>query len=447
MMKCTRCKTEMMIDEFNVNGKINKNCKKCVDECKKAHNERNKKYKAKLKQRPPVGSDEKFCTSCQTVLKLDEFKDKNGKQRLTCNGCNSERDREIGEDEKFCKRCKRVLKLDQFKQDTGKRKITKCKECNQKTLDKMKEKLEEKVIGENEKVCPCCKKTLDLNEFADRVGGKKCVKCKDCNKKQLEYLKENKCPHGKMNKSACKECGGTSICQHNRSRTYCPDCNGGSLCEHKIRKDRCEICEDKYGRHQYCEHNKLKTICKDCEGGSFCEHNTRRTRCKHCGGGSVCEHNKQRDKCEICDYVGYFGNKFRSKFSDMVKSFVEGKTKVRETVEYLGCDLESYKRYLESKFVEGMNWNNYRKDWQIDHIIPLKYNKPTIEDVKERLDYKNTQPLWTRLNIRKGNRYIGSEVVTGGCPTEVGKTVIPPSLNAPTLMFIDEEDGLGDTPQ
>ena len=53
-----------------------------------------------------------------------------------------------------------------------------------------------------------------------------------------------------------------------------------------------------------------------------------------------------------------------------------------------------------------MNWDNYG-EWQIDHIIPLKYENPTLEETVERLHWENTQPLWTPDNIAKGNRYIG----------------------------------------
>ena len=53
-----------------------------------------------------------------------------------------------------------------------------------------------------------------------------------------------------------------------------------------------------------------------------------------------------------------------------------------------------------------MTWENYG-EWEIDHIIPIKYQKPSIEEVIERLNYTNTQPLWASKNRSKGNRYIG----------------------------------------
>jgi hypothetical protein len=49
------------------------------------------------------------------------------------------------------------------------------------------------------------------------------------------------------------------------------------------------------------------------------------------------------------------------------------------------------------------------KIWEIDHIIPLMYDKPNItqEIIIQRLHYTNTQSLDPVENMRKGNRYIG----------------------------------------
>ena len=54
-----------------------------------------------------------------------------------------------------------------------------------------------------------------------------------------------------------------------------------------------------------------------------------------------------------------------------------------------------------------MNWDNYGTLWHIDHIVPLKYKNPTVEETVQRLHYTNTQPLYAIENMRKCNRYIG----------------------------------------
>ena len=64
------------------------------------------------------------------------------------------------------------------------------------------------------------------------------------------------------------------------------------------------------------------------------------------------------------------------------------------------------KVHIENQFKDGMNWDNYG-DWHIDHIIPLKYDNPSLDEVIERLHYTNTQPLSASDNKAKGNRFIG----------------------------------------
>lgn len=79
----------------------------------------------------------------------------------------------------------------------------------------------------------------------------------------------------------------------------------------------------------------------------------------------------------------------------------------RNNDEYYKNCLDAILVYLENKFIEGMNWENYGTIWNIDHIIPVAYNNPSKYEVVKRLHYSNTQPLWALENISKGNRYIG----------------------------------------
>ena len=81
------------------------------------------------------------------------------------------------------------------------------------------------------------------------------------------------------------------------------------------------------------------------------------------------------------------------------------KRKRNSSTEHLGCNTETFKKHIEQQFTEGMSWENYGK-WHIDHRIPLKYNKPSLEEVVKRLHYTNTHPMWASENISKGCRYI-----------------------------------------
>lgn len=80
----------------------------------------------------------------------------------------------------------------------------------------------------------------------------------------------------------------------------------------------------------------------------------------------------------------------------------------------LGCDLEFYKNYLESKFTNGMTWVNFNLNgWHIDHIIPCSsFDLSDPEKQKECFNYKNTVPRWatTKIAISYGENsdYIGN---------------------------------------
>lgn len=85
--------------------------------------------------------------------------------------------------------------------------------------------------------------------------------------------------------------------------------------------------------------------------------------------------------------------------------FLKSNLKKNKTVLILGCDILTFKLFLENKFIDNMSWENYGK-WHIDHIIPASYAK-TEDDVYKLNHYTNFQPLWAFNNLSKGNRYVG----------------------------------------
>ena len=74
--------------------------------------------------------------------------------------------------------------------------------------------------------------------------------------------------------------------------------------------------------------------------------------------------------------------------------------------EYLGCDLQFLKQHIQSKFTEGMTWENYgfgENKWNIDHIIPLT-SVDTPEEMYKLCHFSNLQPLWHIDNQLKSNK-------------------------------------------
>lgn len=68
----------------------------------------------------------------------------------------------------------------------------------------------------------------------------------------------------------------------------------------------------------------------------------------------------------------------------------------------LGYTSIELKENIESKFKDGMSWENYG-EWEIDHIIPISYFdlENTHPSIVNSLD--NLQPLWKLENIKKSN--------------------------------------------
>jgi hypothetical protein len=73
----------------------------------------------------------------------------------------------------------------------------------------------------------------------------------------------------------------------------------------------------------------------------------------------------------------------------------------------LGCTVDEFKKYLESKFQPGMTWDNHgRKGWHIDHIKPLAaFDLAKREQVTQACHYTNLQPLWWQDNVKKAANY------------------------------------------
>lgn len=79
--------------------------------------------------------------------------------------------------------------------------------------------------------------------------------------------------------------------------------------------------------------------------------------------------------------------------------------KNNSTFDIVGCTPEELKIYIESLFIEGMNWENHGiYGWHIDHIIPLSSAK-TEEEIYKLCHYTNLQPLWATDNYKKGDNY------------------------------------------
>jgi len=79
-------------------------------------------------------------------------------------------------------------------------------------------------------------------------------------------------------------------------------------------------------------------------------------------------------------------------------------TKNTKSVNILGCTVEEFKVYLESKFDDKMNWENQGSYWHMDHIKPVSL-ATNEKELIELNHYTNFQPLEKYENLSKSNKY------------------------------------------
>jgi hypothetical protein len=82
------------------------------------------------------------------------------------------------------------------------------------------------------------------------------------------------------------------------------------------------------------------------------------------------------------------------------------KNKESRSIDILGCSNEFFISYIESKFTEGMSWDNYGYyGWHLDHIKPISL-AIDYDDIVKLSHYTNFQPLWRKDNLDKSNKYL-----------------------------------------
>jgi hypothetical protein len=98
--------------------------------------------------------------------------------------------------------------------------------------------------------------------------------------------------------------------------------------------------------------------------------------------------------------------KFAWLMRQAVRRAFRGTAKPDTTFALLAVSREEAMRLIESRFLEGMTWQNYG-EWHIDHIFPL--SAVNIEDLVERravCHIDNLQPMWGPDNSRKHKKVL-----------------------------------------
>lgn len=95
------------------------------------------------------------------------------------------------------------------------------------------------------------------------------------------------------------------------------------------------------------------------------------------------------------------------KISEILRSKFNREIKRNKYSKFLGCDIDFFKKWLEYRFNENMNWKNMGTKWHIDHILPIsKFNFSNLNEIRICYNWTNLQPLESEKNMSKSNNIL-----------------------------------------
>jgi hypothetical protein len=193
---------------------------------------------------------------------------------------------------------------------------------------------------------------------------------------------------------------------------------------------KCEIkrCIDKFRQYP---NNSYSTTCKKClnEMDKLRKKNQRQKRLNNCV--TICEKcntekklynfaklkkNYKRKICLDCyptflkeQNAEWCKNERNTNMNYRIKKSLAARlrnvlNKNDTTMNYIGCNIQYFREWLEYNFTEEMNWENYGSYWSIDHIIPVCKFDLSDEDEKFKCwNWSNMMPVTVKYNSSKKN--------------------------------------------
>lgn len=88
-----------------------------------------------------------------------------------------------------------------------------------------------------------------------------------------------------------------------------------------------------------------------------------------------------------------------------IKSALKSNKKDSKSIEFLGCSMSEFIKWIEYQFNDKMSWNNHGFYWEIDHVIPCaSFNMKNIEERHKCFNWSNCRPLEKRENLMKNDK-------------------------------------------
>ena len=244
------------------------------------------------------------------------------------------------------------------------------------------------IVKKNMKICKKCEIEKILCEFSNNKNNKdgKSIYCKECERKRKEIYREKN--REKINEDARKW-------RYNNPERY------KRIIEKYLEKTP-NMTSTERGR-KYRESEEWRTKFRESGKKSYLKNidKVREKRKKYYHDNKQNERKKNNEwKSNKRKKDGFYRMKLNLR--NRLRNYLIGESKGKRTKEIVGLDKIEFKSYIESKFSEGMNWENYGK-WHLDHITPLCQAKDNNEALLLN-HYTNLQPLWAEDNLRKNRK-------------------------------------------
>ena len=285
---------------------------------------------------------------------------------------------------KFCNSCKKDKSIDLFYKDTSKKDGLRgpCKDCKKLSYEKIKKETEEKKEElPKTKKCWDCKVEKNIELFCkdiSKLGGYK-TQCKECSAK---YTKE------RYKNPEIKE----YIIQKKR----------------EYRKNPEFVQKEREAYKKYYHRPEIKKRYEEYRNRS----DVKEYQTKYYNDPI----NKERRLINLIEYRPIVNERLRKKYEEdldyrlkqilrsRLKKALNGR-KTKKSLEYIGCDIDFLKKWIEFRFEHDMNWDNYATVWHIDHILPIDAFDFTKEtDITICNNWTNLQPLYINENLSKNNK-------------------------------------------
>jgi len=234
------------------------------------------------------------------------------------------------------------------------------------------------------KICGSCKVEKSIERFCkdSRKKSGLCSQCKDCRKKYNDNNKEKRQKYYEENKELISL----------KNKIY--RCSNKEKLDKYYQKHKKR--HNEYSKRWYHSHKESQSkYNKEWREKNKDRHHANYIKWKNKNQKYLKKYRRKRRKQPTVKLI----DNVRRRINSMIKN------KSKHSIDYLGIDIKSYKKYLENLFQKGMTWKNYGvKGWHIDHIIPLSSAKNEKELIK-LFHYSNTRPLWAKDNLIKSNRH------------------------------------------